>query len=272
MGIIIRQENEDKYGNAKENIFHAFDDKEQYIGTGYVYPTINKHQTNETPYLLFVEINVGEHPQAKEARQLLFEAVMKRANELRKEKQELKCRIYAGFEWNQEKMDFYLSNGYEEDYSIVMEAELAKNEMETLSSNVKIEEFSVFNKEDFESYKKEYDEYFVTPLDEGFVEEQMEDATFKNFRFYLEGQMVGAFSVKLEDQCGWIETLYVKENFRGRGIAKMMMHTIHQYFVEKGMTKAKLEVWELNTRAVNLYKSFGYKEIQKNCMFPGITV
>ena len=144
--------------------------------------------------------------------------------------------------------------------------------METLSSNVKIEEFSVFNKEDFESYKKEYDKYFVTPLDEGFVEEQMEDATFKNFRFYLEGQIVGSFSLRLEEQCGWIETLYVKENCRGKGIAKMMMHTIHQYFIEQGMTKAKLEAWELNSRAVNLYKSFGYKEIQKNYMFPGITV
>lgn len=84
--------------------------------------------------------------------------------------------------------------------------------------------------------------------------------------------MVGAFSVRLEEKCGWIETLYVKENFRGKGIAKKMMQAIHQYFMEQGMTKAKLEVWELNCRAVKLYQSFGYKEVQKNCMFPGITV
>ena len=153
-----------------------------------------------------------------------------------------------------------------------MEAELAKNELAILSSSVKMEEFSILKKEDFEAYKKVYDEYFVTPLDEGFVEAQKEDATFKNFRFYLEGQMVGGFSLRLEEQCGWIETLYVKENCRGKGIAKMMMHMIHQYFIEQGMTKAKLEVWELNGRAVKLYKSFGYKEIQKNCMFPGMTV
>lgn len=49
------------------------------------------------------------------------------------------------------------------------------------------------------------------------------------------------------------------------------MKYIHQYFREHGCNKAKLEVWELDRRAVNLYKSFGYKEIQKNCMFPGIT-
>ena len=51
-----------------------------------------------------------------------------------------------------------------------------------------------------------------------------------------------------------------------------MMNYIHKYFMEQGMIQAKLEGWQLDRRAVNLYESFGYKEIKKNCMFPGITV
>lgn len=39
-----------------------------------------------------------------------------------------------------------------------------------------------------------------------------------------------------------------------------------------GLNKTKLEVWELNKRAVGFYKSFGYNEVEKSLMFPGITL
>ena len=37
---------------------------------------------------------------------------------------DLKARIYAGFEYNMEKLDFYIKNGFQEDYSIIMEADI----------------------------------------------------------------------------------------------------------------------------------------------------
>lgn len=272
MKITIQQAQEDGYGNVKENIFLAFDENQQYLGNGFVYPTINEHQTNETPYLIFVSLNVEDQPQAEKIRKLLFDAMMKRADELRSKRPQMACRIYAGFEWNETMMNFYKQNGFEEDYSVFMEADLTDNQICELPKNYRVEEFSVQLQEQFEAFKCVYDEYFVTPLDEGYVEAQKQDSSFKNYKFFIEEELVGEYSVRTENGCGWIETLFVLENQRGRGIAKYMMQNIHDSFRSKGLRKAKLEVWELNRRAVNLYRSCGYKEVQKNNMFPGKTV
>ncbi len=270
--IIIQQAKEDTNGCAKENVFLAFDEKEQYLGHGYVYPTVNRHQTYETPYLLYIEINVEEQPQAEEIKKLLFEAIMERTKALQIEKKELNCRIYAGFASNQNMMDFYTRNGFEEDYSIFMEADLTQKTEDFSHQNLKVEEFSITEKEQYEEFKKLYDEMFVTPLDEGFAKAQKEDDSYKNFKFYVNEEIVGGFSLRVEDNCGWIENLYLYEVHRGKGLSKVMMNYIHNYFREKGLSKSKLEVWELNRRAVKLYKIFGYQEVQKNLMFPGITV
>lgn len=270
--ITIQQAKEDSYGNAKENIFLAFDEKGQYFGSGYVYPTVNRHQTYETPYLIYIAINVEEQPQEEEIKQLLFESIMERAKTLQKENKELNCRIYAGFASDQSMMDFYIRNGFEEDYSIYMEVDIAQKAEDFSQQNIKVEEFSITEKEQFEEFKKLYDEIFVTPLDEEFAKAQKEDVSFRNFKFYINEEFVGGFSLRVEDKCGWIESLYLLEVHRGKGLSKIMMNYIHDYFREKGLSKSKLEVWELDRRAVNLYKTFGYQEIQRNCMFPGITV
>jgi len=276
MNIIVCQAQEDKYGNTKENIFIAYDDRHNYLGNSYVYPTINYHQTNETPYLLFIGIQVGEQIEqslADEVKQRLFDAVLQRAKVLREERNELKCRIYAGFQYDEKKLAFYLKNGFEEDYSIFMETTILESTYASLPKDIQVGEYSVANKENLASFKAQYDEIFVSPLDgEGFAAAQKDDKSFKNFYFYLDGQLVGECSVREENECGWIEILYVLQQKRGLGISKKMMNYIHQYFLEKGIHKVKLEVWGINKRAVSLYESFGYKEVGRGDMFPGITI
>ncbi len=75
-----------------------------------------------------------------------------------------------------------------------------------------------------------------------------------------------------KDGLGYIETLYVLPDVRGKGISKIIVKYIFDYFLINGLNKTKLEVWELNKRAVKLYKSFGYQEVEKSFMFPGITL
>ena len=60
MNINVVQAQEDKYGNVKENIYLAFDEQNQYLGSGYVYPMINSHQTDEIPYLIYMNLSVEE--------------------------------------------------------------------------------------------------------------------------------------------------------------------------------------------------------------------
>jgi GNAT superfamily N-acetyltransferase len=66
--------------------------------------------------------------------------------------------------------------------------------------------------------------------------------------------------------------VYVVPDARGTGISKVIMNYIFDYFLANGLNTARLEVWELNTRAVGLYASLGFAETEKKTMFPGITL
>lgn len=275
MNIEICNSQEDQYGNSKENIFIAFGDNGSYLGHAYAYPTINYHQTYETPYLIFICINTADNIDKSledEVSQKLFNKVFLRAKELRMKRLDLISRIYAGFEYNNEKLDLYIKNGFEEDYSIIMEADIPKNFTYTLPENIKIRELKLTSDQEFMEYKEMYDEFFVTALDKNAFEEQEKQAHFKNVAFIIDGKLEGGCTIFEKDGFGYVETMFVLPEKRGKGLSKIIMNYIFDYFRTNGLNKTKLEVWELNRRAIELYKSFGYNEVKKNLMFPGITL
>ncbi|GKX66502.1 GNAT family N-acetyltransferase [Inconstantimicrobium mannanitabidum] len=275
MQVKIINPNEDQYGNSKENIFIAFDDKENYLGSAYAYPNVNYHQTQDTPYLIFIDVNILENMDnslGDEVKKKLFDNVFSRAKELRLEKPELKARIYAGFENNSVKNEFYIKNGFEEDYTIIMETEIPKDFSYTVPENITIEEMNFSINEEFEKYKSMYDEIFVSPLDKEQYEEQRKHNYFRNIAFYIDGKLQGGCTVFEKDGFGYIETVFVLSEQRGKGLSKEIMKYIFNYFLSNGLNKSRLEVWLLNKRAVRLYESFGYIEVEKKLMFPGITL
>ena len=95
---------------------------------------------------------------------------------------------------------------------------------------------------------------------------------FKNLSFIIDGRSEGGCTVFEKDGFGYVESLFVLPWKRGKGLSKIIIKYIFDYFLSNGLNKTRLEVWELNKRAVELYKSFGYNEVKKNLMFPGITL
>lgn len=275
MHIDILNPKEDQYGGSRENIFLAFDDGGSYLGSAYAYPKVNHHQTCETPYLIFLGVNIAdglEEALGAEVRQRLFDKVFSRARELRLQRPDLTARIYSGFEYDREKLEFYVKNGFEEDYSIVMEADISEGFNFVLPGKMNVIENQLNSEEKFKEYKMLYDEIFVSPLDEEAYSEQQKQPHFKNLSFLIEGSLAGGCTIFERDGFGYVETVFILPEYRGRGLSKTMMNYIFDCFLSRGLRKTKLEVWKLNRRAVELYKSCGYKEVGKNLMFPGITL
>ena len=131
--------------------------------------------------------------------------------------------------------------------------------------NLKVEE-------ELMEYRQIYDEIFISPLDTDGLIEQSKEKCFKSLYFLVNGKRYGGCTIFENDGVGYIETIYVLPEARGKGISKIILNYIFNYFFVNGLKKTKLEVWELNKPAVRLYKSFGYKEVEKNLMFPGITI
>ena len=271
MNFEICNSKEDQYGNSKDNIFIAFDISGNYLGSAYTYPSINYYQIYDTPYIIFIDVTVENNADKllyKEVRQQLFNKVYSRAKVLCKERPDLTARIYSGFDHDEDKLEFYLRNGFSEDYSIFMEAPISENHTYILPKNISVTDCRLDLEDSIMEYKRIYDDIFITPIDLNVLREQASYNHFKNLYFSIDDKIQGGCTIFEKDGFGYIETVYVMPEAQGRGMSKIIVNYVLQYFLSLGLNKTRLEVWQSNKRAVELYKSFGYNEVQKNIMFP----
>lgn len=273
MNIFIIHSEEDQYGNSKENIFIAFGEHRSYLGSAFAYPAINHHQTPDTTYLIYISVDPADHSDQllkQEVSQRLFDRVLARAKELRRLRPDLTARIYAGFEADQEKLSFYMRNGFESNDSVVMEAPIPDSFTYTLPDDIEVTQVNLNSDKETMEYKERYDEIFVTPLNLEALAEQGRYPYFHNLSFLQEGKLLGGCTFFAKDNCGYIETVYVVPEARGTGIARAIMNYMFDYFLTHRMDAVRLEVWQLNTRAAGLYRSLGFIEVETTTMFPGM--
>lgn len=272
MTIEIKNPKKNLYGNDKNNIFLAYSKEGSYLGSAFVYANLTHSQIEAIPFLIFIAIELDEirDKRVKEkAKDELLGKVLTRAYEIRKTRPDLNARIYSGFGYDQERMNFFVENGFEEDYSIVLRNEIKKDLCFELPTGIKISEIDVSKEKELTEYAELYDKIFISPLDKDVLLKQSKQKKFKTLYFFINGMKCGGCTIFEKNDLGYIETLYVLPEFRGRGLSKTILLFILNYFAENDLFETELEVWQLNKPAVALYTSFGYKEVHKNMMFPG---
>ena len=87
-----------------------------------------------------------------------------------------------------------------------------------------------------------------SPYAEGFVMEG--DGTIVGYVMVAK-----SFSTEFGKPCIWIEDIYVKAEYRGRGIGSMFLNFIEEKYPD---SLFRLEVEAENERAVHVYKKCGY--------------
>ena len=73
------------------------------------------------------------------------------------------------------------------------------------------------------------------------------------------GQVCGYCCLIVVCEDAEVGNIAVDTPFRGKGIGKALMETMHQRAKEKGATQSFLEVRVSNASAIALYKKFGYE-------------
>lgn len=87
----------------------------------------------------------------------------------------------------------------------------------------------------------------------------------EGYIFEIEQETVGyamvakSFSTEYGRVCIWIEDLYMKENYRGKGIGTSFFTFIEEKYPD---TIIKLEVEEENKRAIHMYQKCGYELLE----------
>lgn len=62
----------------------------------------------------------------------------------------------------------------------------------------------------------------------------------------------------LKSLCGYISVIIVMPNYQGCGIGSLMMNYVKQDCIVRGMKQIRLEVMDLNMRAIRFYESHGF--------------
>lgn len=109
--------------------------------------------------------------------------------------------------------------------------------------------------------------------EKSFDELMRSDEYIECFIFEQDGETAGyaliakTFSPEAGGVVVWIEELYVRESFRGKGLGK----TFFKYMEENyPAARYRLEIEPENLRAKKLYSSLGYKELPYAQMIKGV--
>ena len=72
------------------------------------------------------------------------------------------------------------------------------------------------------------------------------------------------YSAEVGGRCVFIEEIFLKENFRGRGLGKEIMAWMEGEYPE--VRRFRLEVTQVNKSAIRLYEKSGYKYLRYDQM------
>lgn len=81
-----------------------------------------------------------------------------------------------------------------------------------------------------------------------------------------DGELVGysmlskTYSTERGGICMWIEDLYILPEYQGKGIGKTYLNYLDDRFKNESI-RLRLEVAKSNTKAIELYKRYGFSEI-----------
>jgi ribosomal protein S18 acetylase RimI-like enzyme len=84
-----------------------------------------------------------------------------------------------------------------------------------------------------------------------------------------ESQLVGwvqidkAFDYLTGDEIGWINDVFVKPSYRGKGYSKLLIKEALAEFKKNGYNDVRLNVYSHNLRAMKLYEKMGFKDVNK---------
>ncbi|MCU0424678.1 MAG: GNAT family N-acetyltransferase [Candidatus Kapabacteria bacterium] len=88
---------------------------------------------------------------------------------------------------------------------------------------------------------------------------------------YYEGIPVGCGAMKpYSETIGEIKRMFVREEYRGKGIAQGILAALEMYAKETGCTSCVLETSRHLVSAINLYKNSGYEQIPNYGQYEGV--
>ena len=95
------------------------------------------------------------------------------------------------------------------------------------------------------------------------ITEQIEEAGYRYFLFDCEDEPAGYVGFQVRDEAIYLSKLYIRKEFRGKGVGKTAFELVESVGKEEGIPKIWLTVNRNNTGSIAVYLKKGFKKVRE---------
>jgi ribosomal protein S18 acetylase RimI-like enzyme len=271
--IIVVHGDSNQYSAKKENIFIALDRQGVYLGSLYIYPYFAYDTEPEHPHNLYLHLHMHSETGNElidSVKDKLLENALKRAVEIKNEAQQAKTRVYACFtKHQQDEIAYFLQRGFSHDEGMVILERIgcATLPQVDVPDEVTIQPWEMETAAEQRQFIKTHQSIF--PRHQYCIERLQELKGlpgWHNYTAFSHTEIAGnimMYNKPDSNSVGYIEDLFVLKKWRRRGIGKYLLTAALTHFQNTGIHRIQLEHWSANKPAFQLYRAFGFLQIDE---------
>ncbi len=264
-----------------KNIFCALDERGLLQGYAPLFPVLT--EAPQAPHIIWTELKVSPQllfPQA--VKDALFEPVLNRAKEIVQAFPEHPAQLIFQYHPSETfSIEYVTSRGAVYSESVFRMSYDLTQELPAIPppEQIEVRPWRMESEQEQQAYVRARNEVFseapVTLADWQSFLHLPSWETGTTFTAFDQQEIVGsvtvywdeALSQQIGHKIGFTEYIFVKENWRKRGIAPFMIYQGLIYLKKHGREAALLEVKAANQRALDLYYRLGYQLVDENRLY-----
>ncbi|MCD8510011.1 MAG: GNAT family N-acetyltransferase [Bacillus sp. (in: Bacteria)] len=251
----------------KESIFHAWNETGDKLGTGWVFPAAPSDIYVEPRLDIFITIEIETDKNIHLIKDQLFHTLMNRAKEIKKKHQEKIVRVYhCCFANDEENLDYYSSKpGFIHDEGMyIIRKELNDQHLKIKESpGIIYKSLSLETDEEISNLIEKHKTIFRNSYSHESIKELKKKRGWMSIAALHDAEIIGNIMLLVEETSdgpiGWVEDLFVLDDWRNKGIARNLVTRGLRYFQDIEIEDVRIEVWSANERAMALYKQLGFE-------------
>lgn len=246
----------------------AYDLSDKVLGRGYIHEFLASDLYDNKRLNMYINIKVETNENKEEIKDFIFNSLMEKAYDIRKNHKDIKSRVYhCCFADDTPNIEYYKKkDGFIHDEGM----HIIRHDMSNIGhdynklQNFDITENALRSEEEIKKFIKIHSEVF---RNSSYTVEEINELKgrkgWKNISVIQGDDIIANIMLYVSEDCnkriGWVEDLFVNHKWRNKGIGRLILSKALEYFKAIEVDESRLEVWSANERAIKLYNSLGYK-------------
>ena len=271
-GLVVVNAEADMRGAQRQNTFLAFDRSETPLGSVLIYPFFDQVIEREHPLNLYLHLEAAAGAEASEpVKDLLLEHALRRATAIKREEGQARARVYACFlKRQQDEIAYFLRRGFTHDEGMLLLERQGPARLPRIDvpQQITVRPWKMETETEQRQFIEAHRQVFPRhPYTVRKLRELAVVPGWSNFTAWHGTEIAGNIMVYQKDLTGYtagcIEDLFVRRQWRKRGIARYLLYLVLDHFQNAGIHRVQLEMWSANEPAYHLYRAFGFSAIDE---------